>query len=186
MILTGPEIHKRVRDGRIEITPFNENQINPASYDLRLGNTLVTYYKEKGVQGMFRTLLENLTWDTKQENPHDSKTFDQITLQPGILYLMHTEEIVCAHDTVPIVDGKSSIGRLGISVHQTAGFGDIEFRGQYTLEVTVVHPVIVYAGMRFCQIRFHEVVGEIQRYQGNYQGETAMGPVASRSWRQFK
>jgi dCTP deaminase len=109
-----------------------------------------------------------------------------IMLHPGVLYLMHTEEIVCAHDCVSVIDGKSSLGRLGISCHQTAGYGDPGFRGQYTLEVTVVHPVVVYAGMRFCQIRFHEVVGEIQKYKGQYQGETAMGPVASRSWKQFE
>lgn len=180
MILTGPEIHKRVREGSIEIEPFREAQLNPASYDLRLGQRVAVYaddYDHNDLQ----------PWDCKQElETLEVYVGGAFNLWPGTLYLMHTEEVICAHDCVSVIDGKSSLGRLGISCHQTAGYGDPGFRGQYTFEVTVVHPVIVYAGMRFCQIRFHEVVGEIQKYDGNYQGETSMGPVASRSWRQFE
>lgn len=186
MILTGPEILRRVREGSIEIEPFREEQLNPASYDLRLGCKYRTYHTEKFRQGMFRTLVEPRVLDSRDENLTTEHTIDgELTLEPHILYLMHTEEVVCAHDTVPIVDGKSSLARLGVSCHQTAGFGDIGFRGQYTLEVTCVHPVVVYAGMRFCQIRFHEVTGEIKKYDGNYQGEHATGPQPSRSWKQF-
>jgi dCTP deaminase len=84
-----------------------------------------------------------------------------------------------------VLDGKSSLGRLGVSVHATAGFGDPGFDGQWTLEVTCVLPVRLYAGMRVAQVRFHAVQGEVQQYAGNYV-EHATGPVASRSWRQFK
>lgn len=110
-------------------------------------------------------------------------------LLPGIMYLMHTAERVRAKRHVPVIDGKSSIGRLGIKVHLTAGYGDIDFDGQYTLEVEVTHPVRVYAGYRFCQIRFHTVCGELASYQGrksNYVGEKALGPVPSRAWKMFE
>lgn len=87
-----------------------------------------------------------------------------------------------------ILTHNSSIGRLGICVHLTAGFGDPGFDGQYTLEVTCVHPVKVYVGMRFCQIRFHEIVGEIEDYskKGHYTGSAAVGAVPSMSWKQFQ
>lgn len=107
-------------------------------------------------------------------------------LKPGIGYLMHTAERVWTENFEPILDGKSSIGRLFIKVHETAGFGDPGFDGQYTLEVTTEHPVIVYPGMRFCQIRFHTLMGEIVPYHGNYTGDLACGPVASRAFRMFE
>ena len=80
----------------------------------------------------------------------------------------------------------SSTGRLFIKVHETAGYGDPAFDGQYTLEVTAVHPIRLYAGMRIAQIRFHRMEGAVMPYRGNYMGEAAMGPVASRAWRQFR
>jgi len=89
---------------------------------------------------------------------------------------------------VPVIDGKSSIGRLFIAMHITAGYGDTGFNGQYTLEVTAVHPVIVYPGMRFCQMRFHTTVGEVLDYancDSHYTGANAMGPVASQAYKQF-
>jgi dCTP deaminase len=121
------------------------------------------------------------------DNPVETFTMDGMgfSLQPGILYLMHTEEVVWTSRYVPVLDGKSSIGRLGIFTHITAGFGDANYRGQYTLEVTVIQPVRVYRGMRFCQMRFHTMEGEVMHYSGNYVGDTAMGAVPSRSWKQF-
>lgn len=107
-------------------------------------------------------------------------------LKPGIGYLMHTAEHVGTDTFEPIIDGKSSIGRLFIKIHETAGFGDPGFNGQYTLEVTTEHPVIVYPGMRFCQIRFHTMVGEVTPYKGNYTGDAACGPVPSRAFRMFE
>jgi dCTP deaminase len=73
-----------------------------------------------------------------------------------------------------------------MKVHETAGYGDPGFSGNYTLEVTVQHPLHVYAGMRVAQIRFHTIVGNVEKpYAGNYVKETATGPVASRAWKQF-
>ena len=182
MILTGQEIRRQVEDGKIEITPFYLKQINPASYDLRLGDKYLTYAPRYAVVPS-RWLL-----DSKSENLVEEHLIypDGVTLEPGTLYLMHTTEIIHTNQFVSVIDGKSSLARLGIVTHLTAGYGDPGFRGQYTLEVSVVHPVRVYAGMRFCQIRFHTVQGERIQYRGNYTGEAAMGPVASRSWKQFK
>jgi dCTP deaminase len=108
-------------------------------------------------------------------------------LMPGVGYLMHTQERISTDKYVPVLDGKSSIGRLFCFVHVTAGYGDPGFDGQYTLEVAVLQPLIVYPGMRFCQIRFHTLVGEVDSYKvkGNYKGELAEGPVPSRSWKMF-
>lgn len=174
MILTGPEIQRQVELGKIQIEPFDPEQVNPASYDLRLGESYLHY-----------SMGAHL--DAKQDNPTTAGKIpdDGLFLIPGRLYLMHTVEVLHASDLVTIIDGKSSIGRLGIVCHLTAGYGDPGFRGNYTLEVSVVHPVRVYAGMRFCQARFHTVQGELAQYEGNYVGETARGPVASRSWRHF-
>lgn len=175
MILTGPAILSAVRAGDIEIEPFSNEQLNPASYDLRLGKQ-VLLYEDAAIM------------DSKKEHRTRRLTIDDdgFVLHPDTLYLMHTEERIFTGNYVPVIDGKSSIGRLGISIHQTAGYGDPGFDGQYTLEVTSLHYVRLYAGMRIAQIRFHALLGGVVQYDGNYKESTAMGPVASRSWRQFR
>jgi dCTP deaminase len=109
-------------------------------------------------------------------------------LKPGIGYLMHTVERIWTMDYVPVLDGKSSIGRLFLTVHVTAGYGDTGFDGQYTLEVVAQYPTIVYPGMRFGQMRFHTLKGEVTDYKqrGNYTGEASLGPVPSMAYRQFE
>lgn len=192
MILTGPEIEKQVQADRIKITPFDEGRINPASYDLSLGAQVAVYANSVHCAGRGEG-VEDGRWfvaggslDSKLEAQVQTFQMDSREgwlLKPGILYLMHTAEVISTDHYVPILDGKSSIGRLGIVIHLTAGFGDAGFNGQYTLEVTAVHPVRVYPGMRFCQIRFHRMEGETKLYEGNYTGEAAMGPVPSRAFR---
>jgi dCTP deaminase len=137
-----------------------------------------------------RIYAEIHTWgylDAKEDNPTELRELPEegFVLLPGIGYLLHTEERVRTDRYVPIIDGKSSIGRLFVTVHVTAGFGDPGFDGQYTLETTVTHPVKVYPGMRITQMRFHTIAGEVGLYEGNYTGEGAKGPVASRSFKQF-
>lgn len=187
-ILTGPAIRDQVQRGTIEIDPYVPEHVNPASVDLTLGTTYARYKKfrpppyapEEGYNFL----------DAREEQEVErfemGGTESSLHLAPGFLYLMHTVERVYTDVFVPVLDGKSSIGRLGVSVHVTAGYGDPGFNGQYTLEVTCVHPVVLYAGMRIAQMRFHTVMGDIELYGGNYVEETARGPVASRSWRQFK
>lgn len=192
-ILTGPEIARQVDHGNIEIEPFYLEQVNPASYDLQLGRKVKQYvntpewYDELKSSGYPREYKDHILDSKNNEQTYEYVMSDLgEVLMPRVGYLMHTEESIKTDFFVPVLDGKSSLGRLFIQVHATAGYGDPGFNGQYTLEVTVTHPVKVYPGMRFAQIRFHTLVGEVLPYTGNYTGEAAMGPVASKSWRQFK
>jgi dCTP deaminase len=183
-ILSGHAIKNAIAEGDIEIDPFVDEHVNPASVDLTLGTMVRMYdnYRD-GVD-----CLDCRRQETLVSNCQIDIGYDGFVLWPGRLYLMHTAERVLAKRHVPILDGKSSIGRLGVCVHLTAGFGDTGFNGQYTLEVTTVYPVRVYAGMRFAQIRFHTIEGEAIDYQekGHYVGSASMGPVPSQVWKQFK
>jgi dCTP deaminase len=178
-ILTGPEIVRRVRAGAIVIDPFDAALVNPASVDLRLG---------RGWRRYAPTLVPGGSRDIRVSWPSECFEIPEggLVLFPSELTLLHTAERVGSRDLVCCLDGKSSVARMGICVHLTAGFGDPGFVGQYTLEVTTVYPVRIYAGMRFCQVRFHEVVGEIARYAGHYVGDAAVGPVPSMCWKQFE
>jgi dCTP deaminase len=185
-ILSDCAIKKAVRDGLITIDPYNEEQINPASYDLTLGDQVLMYtgISHPTMPGSWREL------DVKHEPTTVTMTVDSrvgIVLLPSHGYLMHTRETIWTERYVPIIDGKSSIGRLFVQIHATAGYGDPGFKGQYTLEVIVQYPVRVYPGMRIGQIRFHTIDGVVEKsYTGNYVNERACGPVASQAWRQFQ
>jgi dCTP deaminase len=176
MILSGPEIRKQLVEGRILIESFDDAQVNPASYDLRLGRSVVMYE------------ISGPPWldCARAQATTQFEISDDFVLFPGRLYLMHTVERVRTDHFVPIVDGKSSIGRLGVFVHVTAGYGDPGFDGQYTLEVLATYPTVVYAGMRFAQIRFHTIQGDVELYDGNYCEEYSRGPQPSRVWKQFE
>jgi dCTP deaminase len=169
MILTGPEITAAAADGRITISPFNENQVNPNSYNVRLGDTLLIY--EDGVIDAYR------------ENATRAITIDSSgwVLEPGQLYLGHTVEKVGSDIYVPLMFGRSSVGRLGLFVEITAPIGDIGFLGQWTLMLSPVRPLRVYPGMNIGQIMFFVSLGAIDLYGGKYQGSA--GPQASRYWK---
>lgn len=200
-ILSDQRIREAVEAGRITIDPYRAQQVNPTSYDLTLGDEVavysdwvVTYAKDRP------GIMQDGTAFQPISRPLDSKVEPKVErfkidpkagwlLKPGIGYLMHTAERIQTAHYVPILDGKSSIGRLFIQVHATAGFGDPGFDGQFTLEVLVQHPVRVYAGMRICQIRFQEYEGQIDRTYdktGHYRGESAKGAIPSQAWRQFE
>lgn len=158
------------RAGHIEIDPFHFEQVNPASYDLRLGNEV----KELMSPQSGTTMRIDIRRPPSPEMYRTSKIGSEgMELLPGCLYLMHTMERVKTDRFVPVLDGKSSLGRFGIFVHATAGYGDPGYNGQYTLEVTVMYPTIVYAGAPFCQIRFHTLASEHYDYQdkGRYIGQ---------------
>lgn len=205
-ILSGSSILYAIESGDIEIDPFNASQVNPASYDLTLGSGVAVYKEwvswddradelhKMGVRGprdgSDLTPMRDRVFDVKTEPEVLEWTIDQErgwVLKPGVCYLMHTHERICTKKYVPILDGKSSIGRLFLKVHECAGFGDPGYDGQYTLEVTVQHPLRVYSGMRICQIRFHTIDGQVESYQkkGSYKGALAKGPVPSQAWRMF-
>jgi len=178
-ILSGRAISEAINDGSIIIDPYDMKHLNPASYDLTLGDEVKIYDVNS---------LDNCTLDSKMSNPTKELKIppEGIRLIPGTGYLMHTREKVGTTKFVPIIDGKSSIGRLFVFCHVTAGFGDPGFFGQYTLEVLTVHSVILYAGMRICQIRFQSIAGEVELYNGHYQNSTAHGAVPSHAYEQFE
>ena len=198
-ILSDRAIVAAITQGDIEIDPFDRKQLNPASYDLTLGDEVVVYDqwcwctaavngRDHANRGEALVPRQDIL-DVKDEPKVNRFKIgdDGWILKPVIGYLMATRERVLAKKYVPVLDGKSSIGRLFVSIHECAGFGDAGFDGQYTLEVTVKHSIRLYAGMRIAQIRFHTMVGEpLHPYDGQYKGDTARGPVASRAWRMFR
>lgn len=171
-LLTGKEIARRVAAGEIKIEPFDPSNVNPNSYDLRLDSVLRVYDTGREL-------------DVRSENPTESLPIppDGLVLRPGVLYLGSTVELVGCDTLAAVVEGKSSLGRLGLTAHVTAGFIDCGFWGNITLEMSVVHPLRVYSGMRVCQICFTTVEGEVTLYAGKYQGQ--QGPQPSRSWKDF-
>ncbi|WP_328782676.1 dCTP deaminase [Streptomyces canus] len=169
MILTGPEITEAAGDGRIEITPFSGEQVNPNSYNVRLGDTLHTYTDQ--------------VIDARQDNRTTELRIPEegFVLEPDQLYLGHTVERVGSDHYVPLLFGRSSVGRLGLFVEITAPIGDIGFLGQWTLMLSAVRPLRIYPGMKIGQIMFFVSLGEIDLYTGKYQA--AVGPRESQFWR---
>jgi dCTP deaminase len=131
------------------------------------------------------------------EKELDAKTHNKINhfeipeegfvLQPGVLYLGVTEEYTETHHAVPFLEGKSSIGRLGIDIHATAGKGDVGFCNSWTLEISCVQPVRVYAGMPIGQLIYFAVEGDISNYYNKKQNakytERTHLPVESMMWK---
>lgn len=154
MILSGKEIERRLHTD-IEITPFNSKQLGPNSYNLRLHNELMLY--------------DEPMLDMKKEHKTRVVTIPEegFVLQPGMLYLGRTLEHTRTENLVPMLEGRSSIGRLGLFIHITAGFGDVGFTGYWTLEMYCVQPIRVYAGVEICQIFYHTIEGEFERYKSN-------------------
>ena len=98
-------------------------------------------------------------------------------LEPGKLYLGRTMEYTKTDGVVPMLEGRSSIGRLGLFIHVTAGFGDIGFSGYWTLEIFCVQPIIIYPNIEICQIYYHSILGEYDKYSsGKYQDNTDIQP----------
>ena len=98
-------------------------------------------------------------------------------IQPNQLYLGRTIERTETHNLVPMIEGRSSIGRLGLFVHVTAGFGDVGFRGFWTLEMFAIQPVRIYPGVPICQIFYHDIRGSITEYSSDkYQDNTDIQP----------
>lgn len=157
MILTDNEILKSIETGSIIITPFDRNCLGSNSYDVHLSENLAEY-TSKDWQG-----LEDVVLDSKLHNKIRRYKIPEngITLFPGRLYLGTTKEYTETLNEVPMIDGKSSTGRLGINIHATAGKGDVGFKGHFTLEISVILPVIVYAGMPIGQIYFLKTYGVV-------------------------
>jgi dCTP deaminase len=157
MILSGREIKRQCEKGNIFISNFNEKQLNPNSYNLKLHYELMIY--------------ENEILDAKKENPSFTVTIPEngILLEANKLYLGRTKEFTRTDCFVPMIEGRSSGGRLGMLVHITAGFGDVSFSGYWTLEIMCIKPIIIYPNMEIAQIYYHTIQGDYDRYEGKYQ-----------------
>lgn len=166
-MLTAQKIKEAIDNGDIQITPFNPENINPNSYNLTLSPILKVY-------------------DDKVLDAHKKNKTNRIIipasgliLQPGELYIGATNEITLTDKYIPVISGRSTIGRLGISVHVTAGFGDVGFKGTWTLEITAVKKVRIYPNDEICQIYWFTPAGDTDvKYDGRYQGQ--IEPIEAR------
>lgn len=167
-ILSGPEILTQVHAGNLIIRPFSETNINPNSVDVHLGDKLMEY--------SYFNRVEIIAFHGGRELAIDSKNPPELEevlshaelggwlLLPNRLYLGTTLEYTETHGFVPYIDGRSSLGRLGVFCHVTAGRGDNGFIGHWTLEFAVVEPVILYPGQRIAQLTYHTIEGEPVKY----------------------
>lgn len=164
MILSGLEIEQRLGSDII-IDPYSPDQLNPNSYNLRLHQDLLVY--------------DDPVLDMKKPNSATQLTIPEegLLLESNRLYLGRTVEHTRTENLVPMLEGRSSIGRLGLFVHITAGFGDVGFNGFWTLEIFCVQPIRVYAGVEICQIFYHTLEGEYSSYNsGKYQNNKGIQP----------
>lgn len=171
MILSGEEIKKRM-GGDIRIDPFDASRINPNSYDLTLHNELLVY--------------EEVVLDVKTPNRYRRIEIPEagVVLSPSQIYLGRTVEHTETHNLVPMIEGRSSLGRLGLFVHVTSGFGDVGFKGYWTLEMFAVQPIRIYPGLQVCQIIYHALQGTVCEYSSTkYQNNKDIQP--SLMYREF-
>lgn len=163
-MLTKLAIMEEMRKGNIIIQPFNQKQLNPNSYNVTLNERLERYTCN--------------VLDAYKENPTEEIIIPKegYVLEPNVLYLARTNEYTETYNLVPGIDGRSSIGRLGIEIHRTAGFGDVGFRGTWTLEITAIMKVRVYPNMQIGQLYYEEITGEPTNYEGRYQDQIDATP----------
>jgi dCTP deaminase len=171
MILADSAILNEIDKGNILITPFNPKSLGSNSYDVCLSDKLAVYRTVCAVSNGDNVHLwkDVNNYKHRQDDYLDAKAENEIidlilpeeglVLKPGILYLGTTLEYTKTRNLVPYLEGKSSMGRLGIKVHVTAGKGDIGFEGHWTLEIEVTHPVKVYPGMKVAQLSYFRPEG---------------------------
>lgn len=183
--LSGRAINEAIQLGDIVINPYVDKHMGPNSYDLTLAPTLKVYKKQPDYHHGAQPL------DVTKKNPTREIHIPESghVLEPGRLYLAHTNEIAGSTKFVPCIEGRSSMARLGVQVHLTAGFGDVGFVGQWTLEMAVVEPVLIKPHIRICQIYFDTLQLGIYEtapklYDGKY--NRSKGVNASQSWKDYE
>ncbi|HMP31363.1 MAG TPA: dCTP deaminase [Saprospiraceae bacterium] len=175
MILSDKKILEAIQTGDIVIKPFDEAKLGTNSYDVHLGKYLATYNDE--------------VLDAKKHNQITIFEIpdEGIVLEPGRLYLGVTKEYTETHNAVPFLEGKSSVGRLGIDIHATAGKGDVGFCNHWTLEISCSQKVKVYEGMPIGQLIYFMVEGDIKNYYNKKENakynDVTDKPVESMMWK---
>lgn len=178
VILTDTEILQAIDSGDIVIHPYRREYLGTNSYDVHLGEWLATYDTEELDARRHNTIT---TFQIPDEG---------YVLRPERFYLGVTVEYTESHKHVPFLEGKSSIGRLGIDIHATAGKGDVGFCNHWTLEISVKQPIRVYAGMPIGQLIYFEVKGDVEvpynvKGSAKYNARTDK-PVESMMWKNFE
>jgi dCTP deaminase len=186
VLLSDRDIRAELTSGRVVLDPFDDDMVQPSSVDVRIDR----YFR----------LFDNHKYpviDPALEQPEltrlvDVETDDAFVLHPGEFVLASTFEIVTLPDDVAArLEGKSSLGRLGLLTHSTAGFIDPGFSGHVTLELSNVAtlPIKLWPGMKIGQLCFFRLSSPAEhpygsgRYGSRYQGQR--GPTASRSFQSF-
>jgi dCTP deaminase len=175
MILSDQKILEGIENGEIVIEPFKKECLGTNSYDVHLGKWLATYKDD--------------ILDARQHNEveHFEIPEEGYVLEPGVLYLGVTEEYTETHNAVPFLEGKSSVGRLGIDIHATAGKGDVGFCNTWTLEISCTQKVRIYPGMPIGQLIYFLVEGDILNYYNRKQNakyiHRSEKPVESMMWK---
>lgn len=177
MILSDKCILSEIEKGNILIDPWRPECLGTNSYDVHLGKYMAVYSAKE--------------LDARKHNAIDEFIIPEegYVLQPGTLYLGVTEEYTETHAHVPFLEGKSSIGRLGIDIHATAGKGDVGFCNHWTLEISCIMPVRVYAGMPVGQLIYFAVNGDIENFYNKKTNakynQRSIKPMESMMWRNF-
>lgn len=177
-ILSDSKILKEIKKGNIVITPFYKECLGSNSYDVHLGKII-------GIYNPFEVL------DAKENNLIMLFNIPEtgFILEPNKFYLASTLEYTKTKKFVPFLEGKSSIGRLGISIHETAGKGDVGFSGYWTLEMRVGQKVRVYPNMPIGQIIYHTIKGGVlnpydKKPNSKYSNQKEE-PTPSMMWKNF-
>ncbi len=178
MILTDKRILEEIKKGNIVIDPFSREFLGSNSYDVHLADTLAIYKDD------ILDARKHNEITTMKMHDHDG-----FLLLPGRLYLAVTQEYTETHNYVPFLEGKSSIGRLGIDIHSTAGKGDIGYCNTWTMEISVKQPVRIYPGMPIGQLIYFEISGEVlvpyNRKKNAKYNRRSRRPVESMMWKNF-
>lgn len=172
MILSKTKIIQEIENGNITFKPFKYELISDVSIDITLGNHLVVY--------------KNKVLDSKKDNPSQKIEIPETgyKLETGKFYLAFGNEFIGTDKYAMQVWGKSSIGRLALTVHN-AGLGEPGFgkNEQWTLELIPTMDLIVYPNMKIAQITFLKVDGKISKYNGKYLKQ--LGATVSRNFKDF-
>ena len=187
MILSDRSLREQIQAGRIIIEPFDDRCVQPSSIDLKIGSLFRVFRNHTSAVIDVKQNLEELT---ELITIPDDGVF---MLHPGEFVLGSTvERIGVPDDLVARVEGKSSLGRLGLIIHSTAGFVDAGFDGHITLELTNIAtlPITLYPNMKIGQISFMQMTTPADSPYGKgargskYQGQR--GPTPSRYWENFQ
>src|SRR4028119_468582 len=175
MILSDTRILEEIEKQTIKVVPYSRECLGSNSYDVHLGKWLATYREH--------------ILDAKKHNEIEAFEIpeDGFVLYPHIFYLGVTMEYTESHAHVPFLEGKSSVGRLGIDIHATAGKGDIGFCNTWTLEISVSMPVRVYHLMPVGQLIYFAVQGDVETFYNRKANakynERTVKPVESMMWK---